>query len=421
MFTSFEEVIHYMETKQNKRSHLELTQIQSMFETHGNFQLTYPTVHIAGTNGKGSTTNFIAQVLIEAGYRVGMYTSPYFETHLDRIRLNGNNIPVNRFVDLANRFHDDFERFDLTFFEIDTFIALRYFFEEKVDIGVIEVGLGGRLDATNVIIPRVSVITNIGFDHMEYLGNTLAAIAFEKAGIIKKGVPCVIGCNCVPESIEVFEQVTKERSARLHQASFPQNIEITKDTSFTYEGEKFALGTLARYQPLNASLAIAALRELQHQGWKITNDHLHHGLYSALWKGRFEPIHHRPDWFIDGAHNLHGMTALVETLKPIADQGRSIHILFSALRDKPYDAMLTLLETISQDITVSEFTHYRMKKASEIAQNHPVKVEVDYRKVLKEWMKESSLSKDLYLITGSLYFLSEVMAYLKECGWIEPN
>ena len=231
-FSSSQEVIHLIEQK--RRNGIDLRQLKQYMEAKGNPQLRLKCIHVGGTNGKGSTTNVLASVLMEAGYKVATFTSPYLETHHDRIRINDVFIDEATIVAYANAYYDEWVAHDLSMFEIDMFIATQYFVEQEVDIAIFEVGLGGEQDATNIIDPLVSVITNIGLDHMEFLGNSYRAIATAKAGIIKQG-KALITSEDREECLAVFAQTCEKRSAEMILVKEIKNVHVDSCLHFDYQ------------------------------------------------------------------------------------------------------------------------------------------------------------------------------------------
>lgn len=413
MFKNAIEAISYIENMKVKRK--DFKYLVELFNKYDNFQNKIKTIHVAGTNGKGSTTNFIRSIIQSAGYKVGTFTSPYLEVHNDRIRINNVFIPNKDYLDIANHFYDEVMSGDYTFFEIDTLIAFYYLYINKVDYAVIEVGMGGRLDATNVIKPLISVITNIGFDHMEFLGDTIEKIAFEKAGIVKKNTPLVVGCNNLDEALNVFKKTSLINNSEYTISSKPTNIRIiNSNLNFEFEGKPYLVTGEALYQAENASLAVKAVNILRDKKLiKLTDNNILDGLKNTFWLGRFEKVSETSKIYLDGAHNSHGINALSKTLKAMQDSKVNIKILFAALTDKETDKMIEQLIQISKDITVTEFDFYRCKKAIEIASNYPVAVNTNWKEFITKYIK-SRASKDILVITGSLYFITQVRHYLKE-------
>lgn len=402
-FKNSYEVIEKIEMK--KRNGIALRKFKAYMQSIGDPQFQLKCIHIGGTNGKGSTTNNICEVLMEAGYKVGMFTSPYLETHHDRIRVNGNFIPDEKIVQYANEEYDTWVEYDLSMFEIDMYIATRFFVEEKVDYAVFEVGMGGDRDATNIIHPLVSAITNIGMDHNEFLGDTYCEIAEKKAGIIKEN-SALITTEKRADCLSLFKEVCKEKNATFIICEEPTNV--YSDTSLHYDYKAFkniVQPTLAIYQANNGSLAIETLCYLRKNGFvNFSDEQLYAGLAKAKWKGRFEVISENPMIILDGAHNREGMDALVNSAKDIKD----LKILFTALKDKPHHDMLAKLCSISNDVTVCEFDFPRADRAENIAKGFDVNVIADYQKAIEHVLTK----KGPTLICGSLYFISLVREYL---------
>jgi dihydrofolate synthase/folylpolyglutamate synthase len=328
----------------------DIKRIERLLEKLGNPHLAARTAHIAGTKGKGSTSAMIASILKQAGYRVGLYTSPHLLSYTERIRVDGQPISeeewaglvacIQPHVEAVNR---EGEFGELTTFELYTAMAFAHFRDIKADYQVMEVGLGGRLDATNVVQPQVGVLTSISYDHMEVLGDTLAKIAGEKAGIIKPGC-AVVSAPQSPEAMEVIEWVCRERGARLVKAG----KDVTwKTGGFNEEGQSFHLkGLLGEYDlriPLlgghqveNAANAVAAVELLAGMGAKVTKKNIVAGLRQVDWPGRLQVLRRNPRVVIDGAHNVYSMQKLGEALKKYFKYERLILILgFSSDKDVP--------------------------------------------------------------------------------------
>ena len=354
-------------------------------------------VHIAGTNGKGSTTNYLRSILQAAGYQVGTFTSPYLIHHYDRIRINDVDIDEASFLNIAKRYHQSWTDYDLGMFEIDMMIACVYFLEANVDICIFETGLGGRLDMTNIIQPLVCGITNIGLDHMQILGDTYAKIAYEKAGIIKNNVP-IITMEQRKECIEVFKQEAAAKKAPLITME-PVKMTASKPLTFIHRSQTYTLTSKASYQCSNAALALELSYYLK--DYVILEEHRQKGL-ETIWKGRFEVLREEPLFIIDGAHNVDGIQALLQSL----DDGEDVIFLFSALKDKNFEAMLDLLKQRSKDVYVTLFENKRAFQKADIAQK--AFFYEDYRQALDALWNQSTR----VVVTGSLYFISEVRAYL---------
>lgn len=408
-FQKAEDVIAIIEQRKNRGYGLD--HFKQYMASLGNPQNRLRSIHIAGTNGKGSTTNDIRSILQAAGYKVGSFTSPFMITHLDRIRINNQDIREEAFLGITNRYYDSWMEWGLSMFEIDMCIAVFYYLEEQVDFCVFETGLGGRKDATNILQPLVSVITNIGMDHMEFLGDTLEKIAKEKAGIVKEGID-LITAEDKECCLQVFQKHTASAHAQCIKAGEISNIQETADgLSFDYGNLKdVALYGKARYQCRNAALAIEVCLYLQRQGHiRLTEVQLRTGLHQAVWIGRFETISKEPLIILDGAHNADGIHALCETLKQMED----VQVLFSVLKDKNFEAMLQELETVCGEILVVPFYNERALDVRLLEGRKHIHLMESYERAIPHALQKV---KPL-VITGSLYFISDVRKYLIEKGY----
>ena len=289
-------------------------------------------VHIAGTNGKGSVSNMLASILQQAGYKTGLYTSPHLKDFRERIKINGQDIPKEFILEFMTKHKPFFEANDLSFFEMTVGLAFDYFVQEEVDVAIIETGMGGRLDSTNIITPLVSVITNIGKDHTQFLGNTLAAIAGEKAGIIKPGVPVVIG-EYNPESKPVFIAKAHQTGSAVY---FAQDA-VLPDFSSDLKGN---------YQQQNIKTALQTMALLQSE-FPVTNEELKNGLLHVAdttgFMGRWQQIHDKPVAIADTAHNSHGLKLVMQQVKE--HQYSALRIVLGVVNDKDLDEILPLLPT----------------------------------------------------------------------------
>lgn len=290
----------------------------------------FKSVHVAGTNGKGSVSNMLASILQEAGYKVGLYTSPHLKDFRERIKINGEDISKEFVMDFMDKNKPFFEAGQLSFFEMTVGLAFDYFTKEKVDVAIVETGMGGRLDSTNIVTPLVSVITNIGFDHTQFLGDTLEKIAFEKAGIIKNNVPVVVG-EYTPETKTVFETKAKEMQS---------DITFASDVDFpVYESD-----LTGDYQKQNRKTVLATINVLKHH-FDITEEALVNGLLNVVkntgFMGRWQVIHQNPTAVCDTAHNSHGLKIV---LNQIAQQKfKGLRIVFGVVNDKDLTEILPLM------------------------------------------------------------------------------
>ncbi|MBC1338534.1 bifunctional folylpolyglutamate synthase/dihydrofolate synthase [Listeria innocua] len=380
-------------------------------------------VHIAGTNGKGSTLTFIRSSLEEAGYKTGTFTSPYIETFNERISVNGIPVSDQMIVDLANRIKPIAEELEKTVygppseFEIITAMMFLCFAEyESIDIGIIEVGLGGRLDSTNVLTPLISVITTIGMDHMEFLGNSIEQIAGEKAGIIKPGIPVISGVIQKEAQEVIINNAVRNNSnvAWLNKDFFIQNRddEITYRTSHGDEIPNITIGLLGIHQLNNAAVAIKVLQYLNtFSSYEINQSAIKQGLKKAFWPGRMELLDVKPFIMLDGAHNPEGVKTFANSIRTYPGHKK---IIVSILKDKNYQEMITLLKTIPDtDILLTTFDYPRAMSANEVTQIGTIEgisTNPNWKQALDDIKEIKNDTK--FFITGSLYFISEVRKYL---------
>ncbi|MBP6556786.1 MAG: bifunctional folylpolyglutamate synthase/dihydrofolate synthase [Flavobacterium sp.] len=297
----------------------------------GNPEKLLKCIHVAGTNGKGSTSHLLASVLQEAGYKVGLYTSPHLKDYRERITINGQPISEDYVCDFVNKNRSFFEANELSFFEMSVGLAFEYFIKEKTDINIIEVGMGGRLDSTNIITPLISVITNIGLDHTQFLGNTLEAIAFEKAGIIKPNIPVVIG-EYVTETKPVFEDKAQETNSEIYFAS---------DSVL----EDYPSALLGDYQLYNKKTVLQTLKVLQEkQLLSFSEDNIKKGFLNVIkntnLQGRWQQLGENPKVICDTAHNAHGLSIVLNQLKK--EKFNQLHIVLGVVNDKNLEEILPL-------------------------------------------------------------------------------
>jgi dihydrofolate synthase/folylpolyglutamate synthase len=287
----------------------------------------FKSIHVGGTNGKGSTSHMLASILQEAGYKVGLYTSPHLKSFTERIRINGSEIPKRKVTSFIKKHTNFLTKQKLSFFEMTVGLAFDYFANEKVDIAIIEVGLGGRLDSTNIITPEVAVITNIGLDHTEFLGNTLPEIAFEKAGIIKNNIPVIIG-EKQPEVLPVFLEKAKQCNSKIYVAS--------------NDVKSYASDLLGDYQKSNTKTAVAAIQQLQ--GFTVSEKNISEGLLHVVkntnLKGRWQVLQENPKVICDTAHNKEGLSIVLNQLKK--EQYKKLHIVLGVVLDKNLAAILPM-------------------------------------------------------------------------------
>ncbi len=330
-----------------------LRRIRELLAKLGDPQKQLKFVHIAGTNGKGSCAAMLASVLRAAGYRTGLYTSPYLYRFTERMQIDGEEIPGEALARCVETVRDKAEKMDEhpTEFELITAVALLWFLRERCDIVVLETGLGGRFDATNAVgVPECAVIMNIGLDHTAVLGGTREQIAAEKAGIIKRGAPCV--CYAQDESVlDVIRARCEELSAALTVPDFSaivSEFDCLEGQVFSYKDKQYALGLLGAHQRRNAAVVIETAARLREKGWRIGQDALEHGLYAAAWPGRFELCGEEPAFIVDGGHNPQCAEAVCESLLHYFPSGRRV-LLLGVLRDKDAAAMAAILDRAADE------------------------------------------------------------------------
>lgn len=420
-------ITHY----RTDRPNFGLERMLKLLVLRGNPHLKLKVIHIGGTNGKGSTIAFLKNMLEKMRLRVGVFSSPYLIHYTDQIAINEESIPEARLETLMVDYRSLLEgehAHDLqgtTEFEIITAIAYDYFASERVDVAIMEVGMGGLLDSTNVCHPILTGITTIGLDHVALLGDTLESIAEQKAGIIKQGVPLVTG-NIVPEALAVIDQIAKEKEApRLvygedYQVSHQGSVrtgEVFDYTSPLRQG-RFQTGLLGIHQVENAGMAITLLDTYcQETGRELaSNDLVVQALEETSWPGRLEVVSREPLMILDGAHNPHAIKALLATLKErFTDYQKEI--LFTCIKTKALEDMLDLLETLPDNkITLTHFEDSRAtdeKVLKELADSRNLNFQ-DWQEFLDQKLSENEEKKTVRIITGSLYFLAQVRAYLME-------
>ncbi|MGX8833612.1 bifunctional folylpolyglutamate synthase/dihydrofolate synthase [Amedibacillus sp. YH-ame6] len=408
MFENANEIISIIEQRKNRGNGL--AHFQEYMDSIGSPHAQLKVIHVAGTNGKGSTTNDIRSILQEANYQVGTFTSPYMITHLDRIRINDNYISETDFLEIVNEYYDSWMTWNLSMFEIDMCIASVYFSRKNVDLCVFEVGLGGRLDMTNILTPMVSVITNIGMDHMELLGNTYEKIAVEKAGIMKENVP-LFTAEKKESCLQIFQTIAKEKHSKVVQTSDITNVHNQNGViSFQYKDyDNVTLSSGARYQCLNAALAIEVITYLKEHHDIICDEHaIRSGLQMASWAGRFEVVCEIPRIILDGAHNTEGIQALCESIQDIHNPV----VIFSVLKDKNFHSMLDELQKISDYIILTQLQHNeRALDIYEIQESDMIHLVYNMEDALQQAI---ALHRPI-IITGSLYFISDVRKlFMKE-------
>jgi dihydrofolate synthase/folylpolyglutamate synthase len=360
----------------------------------------FKSVHVAGTNGKGSTSHMLASILQEAGYKVGLYTSPHLKDFRERVKINGEMISEKEVISFVEKYKPDFEKINLSFFEWTVGLAFSYFANQKVDIAIIETGLGGRLDSTNVVTPEVSVITNIGIDHTQFLGDTIEKIAIEKAGIIKPSVPVIIG-ETQPETKIVFQNKAEELNSPIFFA----------DTAIKDSLETDLKGI---YQLKNVKTSNTVINCLIKKGWSISQEHITLGLKHVVKNtgllGRWQVLSQSPLTICDTGHNEEGIKELVTQIKNTPYN--KLHIVFGAVNDKSVDKVLGLLPSDAQYYFCAANIPRAMtvEKLISIADQKGIKgIQCSSVKIALTVAQSNASKDDLIFIGGSTFVVAEVV------------
>lgn len=400
----------------------DLTNTLQLCESLGNPQAKFRSVHIAGTNGKGSVSHMLAAILQVAGYKTGLYTSPHLKDFRERIKIDGEMADENFVIDFTERIKPMIGKLQPSFFEITVAMAFDYFAKNRVDIAIIETGLGGRLDSTNIVSPEVSVITNIGWDHMNLLGNSLEQIAVEKAGIIKEGIPVVIG-EAREETQPVFEKIAGEKKAPLtiatkkrqimewHWSGHELIVEVAEEHKTDHKVYRLDLPGL--YQSKNLLTVLEACSILQQGGWKIDEHVLHKALpqvkkLTGLF-GRWDIIHEHPLIVLDVAHNEDGIRQVLRQVE-LTDH-HELHIILGMVRDKEIENVLALMpSTASYYFAEAQIpralpAHLLAEKAARFELKGKIYTNVN---TALEEVKQKAAGNDLVLVCGSVFLIAEV-------------
>ncbi len=427
---NYQEALEYINDKNKLGSKLGLDSIGKLLDLLGNPEKNLKYIHVGGTNGKGSTSSYISNILETGGYKVGLFTSPYIEKINESIRINNLDIPDEVFGRLTKIIKDKIDimvRKGLdhpTSFEIITVMGFMYFYEEKVDFCILEVGLGGRFDATNIIpTPLATVFTTIDYDHIDILGSTLREIAYQKAGIIKEN-SIVISYPQEKEALEIIMQVSREKKSELHICPM-ENISIKELVSHggsfdfhygDFHMEDIKISMVGEYQVYNATLAMMVILILKEKGLvELSPEHIREGINNTRWAGRLEIIGSDPTFLIDGAHNLQGVSQLKKALS-LFEYNRLI-LGLGILRDKDISHMVRELGPMADKIVVTEPNMVRKLDGEilgrEISKyNENVIIEKDIKRAIEKTF-ELAEKDDLIVFCGSLYLIGEVRKIIK--------
>jgi len=419
MFTNINDAVKWIESIKRFGDKYDLSRMELACKLLGNPEQNLKVIHIAGTNGKGSTVSYLKHILLENEYNVGTFTSPYIVRFNERITYNYNDISDEEFIyyvnlvfNLYNKVLNDYNDV-ITFFELITLISFMYFNDKDIDFVIYEVGLGGLLDATNVVNPLIAGITSINYDHMNVLGDTLEEILLNKLGIVKENVPLVTSVR----QTELHPVIKKYCNAKksdllIISAGSYKDIEYGSYTKFKYKNEDYKLSLLGNHQVWNAALAIEIIFKLNKLNYTdVSINNIKIGLLNTFWPGRFERF---GNIVLDGAHNIGGMTALKESIETLY-KGHYIKSLYTSMADKEYFDIIKLLESFVDEIHFTEFEYERCESADNLYEVSTINKKFKHKDVFKAINELKNLkNNELLLITGSLYFISLVRKELKK-------
>ncbi len=411
MFMTIKDAVDWIESVKKFGDKLDLSRMELATKMLGHPERELNVIHIAGTNGKGSTVSYLKHILLEQGYSVGTFTSPYIVRFNERITFNFEDISnddllyyINKVYSLHNEVLDTHNEV-ITFFELITLISFLYFKDKQPDYVLYEVGLGGRLDATNVVVPIITAITSISFDHMGVLGNTLDEIAKEKLGIVKNGTPLVTAID-QEELFPVFKEHTMKHNSELTiiRRNEITNIEYGNTTKFVYKTKSYQISMLGNHQVYNATLAIEILRQLEQRNLiKVDESSISRGLYNTAWPGRMERF---GNIVLDGAHNIGGVKALEKSMKSLFSD-KYIKVLFTSMADKEYTDNIEIIERFADEIHFTQFDYPRCETAENLYNASKFDKRFIHEDAIEALQKLRQLKNDeILLITGSLYFIS---------------
>ena len=418
---NYEETLQYLFDLERFGIKLDLSNITSILSGLSNPHLEFPSIHVAGTNGKGSVAAMLHSILCEAGCRAGLYTSPHLIDFRERIRVGRELIEEDFIFDFVHRLKTDIDKQHFTFFEVTTAMAFEYLAQKKVDLAIIETGLGGRLDATNMIKPVISIITNIGREHTKQLGNAIAQIAREKAGIIKQEVPTVTAVD-QPEALEAIRSVCSERNSEL--------IHVQEDSTHSVldssiEGSKFSfssnslkyqaleLNLPGEHQVLNAVTALTGIRKLRQLGWKVEEPAIRNGLKKVNWRARLEVFRKKPLVLLDVAHNPSGIKAMIDALDQFFPE-RQIIFVFGVMQDKDHESMLREISKKAKFVLLTKPEYKRAAEPGSLKETVkkegiPYKIVPRVRQAYRFALKKAEVD-DVICATGSHFTVGEFLS-----------
>ncbi|MDG5786870.1 bifunctional folylpolyglutamate synthase/dihydrofolate synthase [Evansella sp. AB-P1] len=429
MIATYIEAKDYIISRKQAGIRYDLTRMKLLIEKLGHPERRVKTIHVAGTNGKGSTVTYLRSMLEEAGFFVGTFMTPVFGEEREQIGINNNPMSEEEFIEVIAEIKNAVEETErevgesISEFELMTAVALYYFsFKKPVDIAVIEAGMGGRLDATNVITPLVSIITNVGMDHQAFLGNTLEEISREKSGIIKQGVPVMTACEGA--ALQVLKEEAKKKKSTLYSLKEQVKVQtwIENDVQMmTYEStfgelKEIPLGMVGSFQGKNAALSVMVVNYLkQFYALLVEDDKILRGLEKGKLPGRLEEINNNPVIVLDTAHNQEAIDETMNTIVTLY-KNKEINVLFASMKDKAAEEMLRSIEKTAHKMYVTSFSSPRSRTIEDYKQLSSKfdKLETvdDSSSWLKDWIKENKNTSKILLITGSHQFVGEIRTEL---------
>lgn len=418
MIKNISEMIEFIQNQKRTEKKVSLDRMRKICSFYGNPHEKLKYIHVGGTNGKGSIVSFVKNILLDSGYHVGAYVSPYVICFNERISYDGEYIKDEDILKIGNQILEKYPLFDEenmpypTFFEFVTLMAFMYFESKKdLDFVVLEVGIGGLLDCTNIVTPLLSVISNVSFDHMNVLGNTLEEIAKNKLGIVKENKTLITIDN--PLLNQIYEEDCKSKNAELILVKKEEIKDIKfVDGEMTFSYKNFGVKSkmIGYHQTENISVALEVINKLEMlKEIKVNKDSIISGIYKTFWPGRFQIVNKQPLIIIDGAHNIDGITRLTESVKTIAN-GKNINIIFAVSKDKEKETMIKILEEEASELMFSSFNYKRSDDPeilSGLSSKKNPKIIFDLDQYINQIKKENK--DEIYVFCGSLYFVSELL------------
>jgi dihydrofolate synthase/folylpolyglutamate synthase len=417
---NYEQTLRYLYNLESFGIKLDLSNITAILRRLGNPHLQFPSIHVAGTNGKGSVAAMLHSILCEAGYRAGLYTSPHLVDFRERVKVGPDMVDKDFIFDFVSRLKDEIDKNGYTFFETTTALAFHYFGQKKVDVAVVETGLGGRLDATNMITPLMSIITNIGREHTKQLGDVIAQIANEKAGIVKRSVPTITAVS----QTEAFDAIKAVCSQRKSELIHVQDVSHCKILESSIEGARFnfssdsssyenlKLNLAGEHQILNAVTALTATQKLKQLGWKVEETAIREGLSKTDWRARLEVFRRKPLVLLDVAHNPPGMRVLIQALQQLFPE-KQIIFVFGVLEDKDHRSMIAEISKKARFIILTKPDYSRAAEPEsfkDVVEKNGIPCEIipQVKQAYLAALKKAE-PDDVICVTGSHFVVGELL------------